>query len=57
LQNGENNITLIAKDLWGKTAVKTLIVNSGYNYVGIGIIAGIILIMVIIVILVISKRK
>ncbi|ACP37522.1 thermopsin [Saccharolobus islandicus] len=57
LQNGENNITLVAKDLWGKTAVKTLIVNSGYNYVGIGIIVGIILIIVIIVILVISKRK
>lgn len=57
LQNGENNITLIAKDLWGKTAVKTLIVNSGYNYVNIGIIVGIILIIVIVIALLISKRK
>jgi len=57
LQNGENNITLIAKDLWGKTAVKTLIVNSGYNYVNIGIIVGIILIIVIVVALLIGKRK
>jgi thermopsin len=57
LQNGENNITLIAKDLWGKTVVKTLIVNSGYNYVNIGIIVGIILIIVMVVALLISKRK
>ncbi|PVU74739.1 thermopsin [Sulfolobus sp. SCGC AB-777_G06] len=57
LQNGENNITLIAKDLWGKTAVKTLIVNSGYNYVNIGIIVGIILIIVVVIALLISKRK
>ena len=57
LQNGENNITLIAKDLLGKTAVKTLIVNSGYNYVNIGSIVGIILIIVIVVALLISKRK
>lgn len=57
LQNGENNITLIAKDLWGKTAVKTLVVNSGYNFVNIGIIVGIILIIVIVIALLITKRK
>ncbi|MQL56231.1 thermopsin [Acidianus ambivalens] len=57
LQNGENNITLIAKDLLGKTAVITLVVNSGYNYVNIGIIVGIILIIVIIIALLITKRK
>ncbi|PVU74450.1 thermopsin, partial [Acidianus hospitalis] len=33
LQNGENNITILAKDLWGESAEETLMVNSGYNYI------------------------
>jgi len=56
LQNGENNITILAKDLWGESAEETLMVNSGYNYINIGaVIAGIILIIIIIAIIV--KRR
>jgi thermopsin len=56
LQNGENNITILAKDLWGKSAEETLMVNSGYNYINIGaVIAGIILIIIIVAIIV--KRR
>ncbi|QIW23808.1 thermopsin [Sulfolobus sp. S-194] len=57
LQNGVNNITIFAKDSWGKTAVKTLIINSGYNYLNIGIIVSVILIIVIIIAIIFIRRK